>query len=143
MRNKWATQEAQRWPTHTLIQEVRMRSAPLPDAEELAKYNNIIPNGADRIMIMAEKQADHRREMEARNVSSQLKESNNWQKYAFVIVIVWMIIGWILLYVGKEIAGGIFGWAPLAIVVWSFLKSKSDQSKSLNNKKPSQVIDSE
>lgn len=37
----------------TLIQE-KMHSGPLPDAETLVKYNSVIPNGADRIMKMAE-----------------------------------------------------------------------------------------
>ena len=34
--------------------EFSMRSSPLPDPSELAAYNQIIPNGADRILKMAE-----------------------------------------------------------------------------------------
>lgn len=38
----------------TSIQQ-RTHSGPLPDAETLIKYDSVIPNGADRIMKMAEK----------------------------------------------------------------------------------------
>ena len=38
----------------TMIQE-RSHSGPLPDAETLIQYNSVIPDGADRIMRMAEK----------------------------------------------------------------------------------------
>jgi hypothetical protein len=40
--------------------EISMRRGPLPDPAELAAYNEIIPNGADRIMRMAEDQSTHR-----------------------------------------------------------------------------------
>ena len=35
-------------------------SGPLPDPESLGHYNEIITNGADRIMAMAENQQQHR-----------------------------------------------------------------------------------
>src|ERR1022692_4735560 len=47
------------------------RSAPLPLPSELAAYNEIIPQGADRIMKMAEAQTTHRIEIEKSVVSSQ------------------------------------------------------------------------
>jgi hypothetical protein len=37
---------------------------PLPDPETLTEYSAIIPEGAERIMRMAEKQLDHRMKME-------------------------------------------------------------------------------
>ncbi len=39
---------------------------PLPPPEMLAQYNEALPDGADRIVTMAEKQADHRRRVESR-----------------------------------------------------------------------------
>ncbi|ELR72618.1 hypothetical protein C900_00997 [Fulvivirga imtechensis AK7] len=41
--------------TFTLIQE-KTHSGPIPDPETLSHYNKIIPNGAERIMAMAENQ---------------------------------------------------------------------------------------
>lgn len=38
--------------------ELSMRGGPLPSPEELRQFNEIIPNGAERIMRMAEKEQD-------------------------------------------------------------------------------------
>lgn len=40
------------------------RSGPLPDAREFARYETTLPGAADRILQLAEKQANHRMEME-------------------------------------------------------------------------------
>ena len=39
-------------------------SGPLPPPDALKRYSDIIPNGAERIMAMAEEQSKHRRELE-------------------------------------------------------------------------------
>jgi hypothetical protein len=55
------------------IEQTRIsyRSGILPEPNELAAYNAIIPNGADRIMKMAEAQSAHRIELESTVVRSQ------------------------------------------------------------------------
>jgi uncharacterized membrane protein len=55
----------------TLIQE-KSHSGPLPDAETLIQYDSVIPNGADRIMAMAEKQQDHRINIETKSLDSSM-----------------------------------------------------------------------
>ena len=45
-------------------QEISQHSGPIPSAPALEKYNEIIPNGADRIMSMAEKEQLHRHRMD-------------------------------------------------------------------------------
>ncbi len=49
---------------------------PLPDPETLSEYDAIIPNGAERIMQMAEKQLEHRLKMENKVISGQMQQSN-------------------------------------------------------------------
>ena len=39
-------------------------SGPLPKAEDLAKYEALLPGAADRIFVMAEKQLSHRHDLE-------------------------------------------------------------------------------
>jgi uncharacterized membrane protein len=41
-----------------------VHSGPLPPPEDLAKYNMIVPDAAERILRMAEKQQAHRMELE-------------------------------------------------------------------------------
>ena len=52
-----------------LIAHGAMWAGPIPPPELLAEYDQVIPNGAERILSMAEKQSDHRMRMEAAEVS--------------------------------------------------------------------------
>jgi uncharacterized membrane protein len=58
----------------TMIQE-KSHSGPLPDAETLIKYDSVIPNGADRIMKMAENQQEHRMIIEKKIIFEQSSQS--------------------------------------------------------------------
>jgi uncharacterized membrane protein len=42
-----------------------MRVGPLPDAEELARYNAVVADGGERIMQAFERQSEHRRDLES------------------------------------------------------------------------------
>ena len=41
------------------ITQVQQWSGPLPDPNSLARYNEVLPNAAERIMSMAEKEMEH------------------------------------------------------------------------------------
>jgi uncharacterized membrane protein len=44
--------------------EISRFSGPLPHPEDLAKYEQVLPGAADRIIRMAEQQAAHRQNLE-------------------------------------------------------------------------------
>jgi uncharacterized membrane protein len=44
--------------------EAALFSGPIPPPDLLERYNQIIPEGADRILKMAEKQSAHRQKIE-------------------------------------------------------------------------------
>ena len=48
----------------TLMTEFTALSGPLPPPEMLAQYEEILPGAAERILSMAERQAEHRQKME-------------------------------------------------------------------------------
>ena len=48
---------------------------PLPDAETLKEYSVLIPNGADRVMKMAEEQSKHRMFLEKRHLQGNLSKA--------------------------------------------------------------------
>ena len=62
-------QPAKRPGNGTLVHAERheVRSGPLPDAEEFARYNEVLPGAADRILKMGEKQQDHMNRRETRD----------------------------------------------------------------------------
>jgi uncharacterized membrane protein len=51
----------------------KFHTGPLPPAEDLEAYGRIIPEGADRIMKMAEKEQQHRHTREDENDGSEIK----------------------------------------------------------------------
>lgn len=46
------------------ITHVEQWSGPLPSPDSLARYNNVLPDAAERIMSMAEKEMEHRHKKE-------------------------------------------------------------------------------
>lgn len=68
--------------------EHRKHSGPLPSPEILHAYNQIIPNGADRIMKLAENQREHRSKLELMVVSRQFNQSSTGQWIGAGIVVV-------------------------------------------------------
>lgn len=69
-------------------------SGPLPPPEVLARYNEALPGGAERIVALAEEQAGHRRRMEARG-----------QVLLFAVVLVALVGGIGLIALGENAAG--------------------------------------
>lgn len=63
-------------------------SGPLPDPESLARYNEIIPNGADRIMKMAENQQGHRFDIERKVVKGTNNQTTRGQWFALIIALI-------------------------------------------------------
>jgi uncharacterized membrane protein len=80
-------------------------SGPLPPPEVLAKYSDIIPNGAERIMAMAERQSTHRETLETKVIDSNIKNQARGTLFAFILCLVTMLGGLGLIALGKDIGG--------------------------------------
>ena len=109
---------------------------PLPDPETLIEYSAIIPNGAERIMQMAEKQLDHRMKMENKVVGGQMSQSNIGQVLAFLIGIAALSAATYCIVTGHEWSGSILGIGGLTGLVTAFIKGRGQQEKSLEEKRP-------
>lgn len=88
-----------------------MHAGPIPDPQTLESYNQIIPNGADRIMKMAENQADHRMSIERTVIKRQSFQSMLGQIFGLIIGLAGLACGTFLAYsnfpkTGAVIAGG-------------------------------------
>lgn len=110
----------------TLIRE-SSHSGPLPDGETLIKYNSVIPDGADRIMKMAEKQQEHRMTIEKKAITSQFRQSNLGQWFGLVIGIVGIGCGTFLAYSGATTVGGIVAGGTVVSLVSVFVIGKRIQ----------------
>lgn len=114
----------------------KTHSGPLPDPKTLAEYSSIIPNGAERIMQMAEKQLDHRMQMENKVIGGQLLQSNIGQILAFLIGLAALSASTYCIVNGYEWSGSLLGLAGLTGLVIAFIKGKDHQVKSLEDKRP-------
>ena len=80
-------------------------SGPLPPPHLLAEYNEIIPNGAERILAMAERQRSHREGLEADVVRGNVAAQTRGSYFAFILGLVALVGGMLLIYVGKSVSG--------------------------------------
>jgi uncharacterized membrane protein len=111
-----------------------MRSSPLPDPSELAAYNQVIPNGADRIMKMAEAQSSHRISIEKIVVTSQQNQAFFGQVCGLVIGLSGLAMATYSAVRGQPWFGGTIGGTTLIGLVSAFLYSRHSQKAELDQK---------
>lgn len=100
---------------------MQFHSGPLPPAKELAEYDEILPGAADRIIAMAERQAEHRQTLEAFAVRAEDRRS--WGGLiAGGIVAVGFLVGAVVLGLNDQPwLGGVLGGSTLVSIVGTFV----------------------
>ncbi len=114
--------------------KITAHQGPLPQWEDLEKYGQIIPNGADRIMTMAEKQQDHRMSLETTAITEQLTQSKRGQIFGLLIGLTAILGGVACILLGHEWSGAFLGGGGLTGLVSVFVIGKKKQAKSLEDK---------
>lgn len=123
-------------------------SGPLPPAEEMFRYEQVMQGAADRIFAMAEQEQEHRHEAEREqnaanarvadanirasdsNVRAQdasIKEIRRGQWMAFSLGLVFLAITLTLGLRGQEIAASALGLGGVAAVATVFIKVRNKQ----------------
>ena len=111
----------------TLIRALTVKksySGPLPDGENIKIYNEVIPNGGDRLMSTVEKQLDHRIGIEKNGVRRSFNQSSTGQWMGFFIAIIFGFIAWDLAKSGFTVAASILGTVDLVSLVAIFITGK-------------------
>jgi uncharacterized membrane protein len=111
------------------IAETRIsyRSGMLPEPSELSVYNQIILNGAERIMKMVEAQSAHRLNLEKNVVGSQQTQEKRGQIFGLIIGLVFGSFGLSAALLGQPWFGGIIAGAPLVSIVGILLFQNINQ----------------
>ena len=113
-----------------VVQVASAFSGPLPPPNILAQYNKVIPNAAERILQMAEKEGEHRRRMEEKLISSETSQIKIGSIFAFFLGMTALIGGFILAYFDKNIVGIGAIIAGLGTIITAFIAgSKKDKNK--------------
>lgn len=96
-------------------------SGPLPPPEILARYNEAIPDGAERIMVMAELQNKHRMSLETRVVEADIRRANWGLAAGFIVAMVGLIVAYLMVDGGHTTAGITIGSLDLVSLVGAFI----------------------
>lgn len=116
-------------PSHeTLRQLVRQEisvsstfSGPLPPPDILARYNDAVPDGAERIIALAERQAAHRMALESRVVDADIKRSNLGLGAGLLVALAGLSAAFLMVDRGNAWAGAVVGSLDLAGLVAVFV----------------------
>ena len=114
--------------------EISRFSGPLPHPEDLAKYEQVLPGAADRIIRMAEQQAAHRQNLEKAVIFANVTIQKWGLGSAFVLAMTAIGGGIWLTAKGMSGAGLTAIISALAALVGVFIYGKSGQKKELREK---------
>lgn len=85
---------------------------PLPPPNMLQGYEQACPGAASRIIKMAESQSQHRQKIEDEVISSNIKNERAAMFLSFILTGGFAIIGAVLLFFDKQVAGYISLFGP-------------------------------
>ena len=102
-------------------QSVQYHSGPLPLPETMKGYEAILPGTAERILVMAEKQAAHRQLMELTSLKIEIRG----QVFGFIIASVSIVGGLVVIALEKSLIGAAATLTALAGLVGLFIWSKA------------------
>jgi uncharacterized membrane protein len=109
-------------------------SGPLPPPAILAQYNDTVPNGAERIVTMAEKQQEHRQEMEHKVVHANSLDQRLGLIFGFIVMMSAVGVGFWCVVHGKDTAGITALIGAVAAPVVAFIYGRKKQSEERTNK---------
>jgi uncharacterized membrane protein len=109
-------------------------SGPIPPPEILKGYNEIVKDGAERIIVMAEKQSAHRIQLENYAIREELRQSRLGQIFGFALGLIGMGLAAVLAIFGHETIAGIFATTTIIGLVTVFVLGKRIQQKDLSDK---------
>lgn len=120
--------------THSYKIQASKFSGPIPPPAILAEYDQLIAGGADRILKMAENQAEHRQSLEKSVIKSDNIRAYLGQNFAFIICMTGLCWAGYLILQGHGVEGcTIFG-ANLVSMASLFIYGKKIKAKELARK---------
>lgn len=122
----------------TLVRQFAIKqtivSGPLPASEELAKYEQIAPGAANRLIALVEHQSSHRISIETFVIKWQQIQSFVGQLLGFLVALAFLAGAVYTVVNGFAVAGTIIGSLDLLGLVTVFVLGRSAQKQDLKDK---------
>lgn len=108
-----------------------MYGGPLPPAEEIARYEKVLPDAANRLFAMVEREQSHRHKMDEKLAEAQIEDMKKMrlerargQRYGLGIGVVAIISGSLIASFGAEWPGGVIGFGGVATLASVFVSGR-------------------
>jgi uncharacterized membrane protein len=98
-------------------QQSLMYSGPLPTSGEFNGYEQTLPGAANRILVLAEQEAEHRRKNEEKIIQHSIERSKRGQNFAFILALVSMGLIFYSMFKGEPLGAIV----PAIIAFFSLL----------------------
>lgn len=112
---------------HTQVSVSQQWSGPLPPPASLEHFNQIIPNGAERIMVLVEREQEHRLEQEKDLLKATIKDTRraHWMGFGISALALAAAIGAAFLGAHPTVSIALVG-LPIAAIIRSIMQTKSN-----------------
>lgn len=94
---------------------------PLPPPEVFAGYDKVLPGAAERILKMAEDEANHRRAQEGKLVTSTCRDGRLGLWMGFLIGMLGISGSCVVAIIGNAVAGSVMGITSIAALAGVFV----------------------
>ncbi len=110
--------------------EIQMSfQGPIPPPEILAKYNDAVEGAADRIIGMAERQQEHRIELEKTVVKGDQRRSWGGLIAGVLVTVVAFAFAGYVAFLGQVVTGALFALAPIVVLAGTFVYGTRSRSE--------------
>ena len=109
-------------------------SGPLPPPEILIRYNEAVPDAAERILAMAEKQSAHRISLEDRALTADIGRSNWGLIAGFAVAVVFGIGSFACILSGYSVEGLGLGGMTIVSLVGTFVYGNESKKSYLRER---------
>lgn len=103
-------------------------SGPLPPPDVFGGYDKVLPGAAERILKMAEDEAQHRRSQEAKMVDSECRDASLGLNHGRTIALVALLVSGAVAIWGNAWVGGALGVSSIASLVGVFVYGSRQKS---------------
>ena len=103
-------------------------AGPLPSPDILARYEQIIPGAAERILAIAEADVKHQREIEFAALHAEESSVRRGQWLGFVVALFALTTSIVALYLGSPWVAGIIGGTTVVGLVSAFVIGRIESS---------------
>lgn len=102
---------------HLMVSTQETYSGPIPPPKFLAELNNVVDNGAERLVSTYEKQVNHRISLETKESEHNIKMESRGQIYGFILTILLVMVAALFVFTGHEVLSSIiFGSLILGVL---------------------------